>query len=165
MKRNSKVNFIEDHNHALGIKDTKSEWKNGKPIINDSIIPEKDYQMRRTQHLLKRQALPQSVKWVGSSTHEEGFETFLNLITAHLGQQTHLVYITIPAFQAIWLQIGDIAQTLGIARRMKLHSSLNYITEEQFIHDITWLFNALNKHLGVEKVQILYYYMQSHLMK
>ena len=57
LKRNSKVNFIEDHNHASGIKDTKSEWKNVKPIINDSIIPEKDYQMRRTQNLLKRQAL------------------------------------------------------------------------------------------------------------
>ena len=73
--------------------------------------------------LLKRKALPQSVKWVGN---KEGiFEDFLSLIAAHIGQQTHLVYIIIPEFIALWLQIGQVDKVLGLARHMKLRMSLN----------------------------------------
>ena len=37
---------------------------------------------------------------------------------------------------------------MGLARRMNLHMSLNYITTEQFIYDITWLYNALKQAIG-----------------
>ena len=45
--------------------------------------------MRSPTVLLKRQALPQSVKWLGNK--EGGFEEFLGLITAHIGQQAHFL--------------------------------------------------------------------------
>ena len=45
---------------------------------------------------------------------------------------------------------------------MKFHSSLNYVTEEQFIHDITWLFNALKQALGDGKgADIILLYAES----
>ena len=57
-------------------------------------------------------------------------------------------YILIPAFQQLWFQWGKPAWVLGSARKMNLHSSLNYITTEQLKIDVTWLFNALSQALG-----------------
>ena len=59
-----------------------------------------------------------------------------------------MVYIIIPEFIALWLQNGVVDRVLGLARRMNLHMSLNYITTEQFIYDITWLYNALKQAIG-----------------
>ena len=101
--------------------------------------------MRSPTALLSRKALPQTVKWVGNQ--EGSFEDFLGLITAHIGQQPHLVYIVIPEFIALWLQFGVVDKVLGLARRMNLHMSLAYITTEQFIFDITWLYNTLKQAL------------------
>jgi len=102
--------------------------------------------VRNPSHLLKRQALPQTVKWDG--TGDNSFETFLGLVNSHIGQQAHLAYIIIPEFIALWLTIGQIDEVLGLARRMNIHMSLNYITSEQFIYDITWLFSALKQAIG-----------------
>ena len=102
--------------------------------------------MRSPTALLSRKALPQTVKWVGNQ--EGSFEDFLGMITAHIGQQPHLVYIVIPEFIALWLQFGVEDKVLGLARHMNLHMSLAYITTEQFIFDITWLYNALKQALG-----------------
>ena len=52
--------------------------------------------VRSPTALLSRNALPQTVKWVGNQ--EGSFEDFLGLITAHIGQQPHLVYIIISEF-------------------------------------------------------------------
>ena len=102
--------------------------------------------VRNPSHLLKRQALPQTVKWDG--TGDNSFETFLGLVNSHIGQQAHLAYMIIPEFIALWLTIGEIDEVLGLARRMNIHMSLNYITSEQFIYDITWLFSALKQAIG-----------------
>ena len=46
------------------------------------------------------------------------------------------------------MQIGVVDKVLGLARHMNLHISLSYITTEQFIFVITWLYNALKQALG-----------------
>ena len=126
---------------------TKVQFKDKVSSKNGQVFTEEEGRTKLRSNLLKRQALPQSVKWEGTQD-DNTFEDFLGLITAHVGQQAHLVYIIIPSFQSLWLKIGDVYQVLGLARRMKLHESLKYITEEQFTYDITWLYNALKQAIG-----------------
>ena len=108
---------------------TKVQFKDKVSSKNGQVFTEEEGRTKLRSNLLKRQALPQSVKWEGTQD-DNTFEDFLGLITAHVGQQAHLVYIIIPSFQSLWLKIGDVYQALGLARRMKLHESLKYITEE-----------------------------------
>ena len=134
--------------HNIG---TKVQFKDKVSSKNGHVFTEEEGRTKlrsnQTSNLLKRQALPQSVKWEGTQD-DNTFEDFLGLIMAHVGQQAHLVYIIIPSFQSLWLKLGDVYQVLGLARRMKLHESLKYITEEQFTYDITWLYNELKQVIG-----------------
>ena len=96
--------------------------------------------------LYYRKALPKETKWTGSST--SNFEEFLGDLNAHISQQIHLTNIIQPPFIALWLKYGVVSQVLGLARRMNISHSLNYITEEQFMYDINWLFGALKQAIG-----------------
>ena len=97
-------------------------------------------------NLYYRKALPKDTKWSG--TGEDSFEEFLVDLNAHISQQIHLIYIIQPAFITLWLQHGVIYQVLGLVRRMNLSYSLNYISEEQFVYDLNWLFGALKQAIG-----------------
>ena len=99
---------------------TKVQFKDKVSSKNGQVFTEEEGRTKLWSNLLKRQALPQSVKWEGTQD-DNTFEDFLGLVTAHTGQQAHLVHIIIPSFQSLWLKIGDMCQVLGLARRMKLH--------------------------------------------
>ena len=130
----------------MGAKTTPF-FENGEDVDDESLTEGSGMENQpKRGTLLKRQALPQIVKWTGTSS--TSFENFLNLFQSHVGQQKHMSYLLIPSFQQLWLQWGKPAWVLGAARNMKLHSSLTYITIEQIKTDITWLFNALSQALG-----------------
>ena len=133
--------------HRSSINDTPRVSFDPVSTQRGTVVGGNDTQIvQRTTNLLKRQALPQAVKWNG--TGEDSFEDFLNSITSHIGQQAHLSYIILPEFISLWLQMGVVPKVLGLARRMNLHMSLHYITTEQFDFDITWLYNALKQAIG-----------------
>ena len=70
-------------------------------------------------------------------------EDFFRRFNAHIGQQNHLQYILESKFHSIYLSQKEPDVTLGLANRMNIHYSLNYITVQQFIVDIGYLYHAL----------------------
>ena len=52
--------------------------------------------VRNPSLLLKRQALPQTIKWDGIG--DESSAQFLGQVNSHIGQQAHLAYIIISEF-------------------------------------------------------------------
>ena len=63
-----------------------------------------------------------------------------------MGQQRHLQYIYQENFISIYLQHGHNPYlTLGIATYQNIHSSVKYISIEQFDVDSTYLFHALQQ--------------------
>ena len=85
-------------------------------------------------------------KW----TTTTGFETSIKIFESHIGQQPHLQYILSRVFHGIWFKHGahgNYSLVLGLAKIAKVHVSVNYITEEQFVIDINYLFSALKQSL------------------
>ena len=94
--------------------------------------------------LYKRTPLPVTVKW----TSKTNFESFLSDFSAHVGQQSNMGYIMKESFHSIYLKYGDDAYlTLDLANYRRIHSSLHFITYEQFLNDIGYLYNALKQAL------------------
>ena len=78
---------------------------------------------------LKRTPLPSTFKW----KETEDFEDFHDSFISYMGQQCHLQYIYQENFISIYLQHGHNPYlTLGIATYQNIHSSIKYISIEQF---------------------------------
>ena len=86
------------------------------------------------------------IKWA----RHDGFEEFICLFESHIGQQPNLQYIMNRVFHAIWLRHGrdrNYATVLGLGRATNVHVSIHYISEEQFVIDLNYLFSALKESL------------------
>ena len=89
---------------------------------------------------LKRTPLPSTFKWKDT----EDFKDFHDAFISYMGQQRHLQYIYQENFISIYLQYGHNPYlTLGIATYNNIHSSVKYISIEQFDVDSNYLFHAL----------------------
>ena len=94
--------------------------------------------------LYKRTPLPVTVKW----TPTVHFESFLSDFLAHVVQQSKMGYILKENFHAIYLKYGgDSYLMLGLEIYRCIYSSLHFITYEQFLNDISYLYNALKQAL------------------
>ena len=86
----------------MGAKTTPF-FENGEDVDDESLTEGSGMENQpKRGTLLKQQALPQTVKWTGTSS--TSFEDFLNLFQSHVGQQQHMSYLLIPSFQQLWLQ-------------------------------------------------------------
>ena len=95
-----------------------------------------------TATALKRTPLPSTFKW----KETEDFEVFHDAFISYMGQQRHLQYIYQERFISIYLQHGHNPYlTLGIATYQNVHSSVKYISIEQFDVDSNYLFHALQQ--------------------
>ena len=80
-----------------------------------------------------------SIKWEGNVD----FEDFLRRFNSHIRQQNHLQCILESKFHSIYSSQKEPDVTLVLSNRMNIHCSLNYITVQQFITDIGYLYHAL----------------------
>ena len=104
------------------------------------------YPTGKKSALLRRTPLPLMTKWASST----GFEKFITLFESHIGQQPLLQYILCRVFHAIWFKHGgnrNYALVLGMEKYTQVHVSINYITEEQFVIELNYLFSALKQSL------------------
>ena len=65
-----------------------------------------------------------------------------------MGQQNNMGYLLKDKFHSIYFKYGsDIYFTLGLANYRNIHTSLNFISFEQFNNDSGYLYNALKQAL------------------
>ena len=92
---------------------------------------------------LKRAALPSTVTWNGRCGKD--FEVFIDRVTGHVAQQSHMGYLLLDKVAQLWLKYGSETVVLKCALKKKIHPSLHHISPSQFICDVVWLYGALQQ--------------------
>ena len=92
---------------------------------------------------MKRSPLPTSVVWTGKSGKD--FEKFIDKFTGHVAQQPHMGYLLHDMTAILWIKHGDPEIVLRIGMAKKVHTSMFYISQAQFLTDVVWLYGALQQ--------------------
>ena len=108
--------------------------------------------------LLKRTPLPTTTTWNGKG---ETLEDFISGLEGHVDQQQHMSYLLIPELALLWLKFGNHQVVINIARKKKLHHSVDHIEEHQLANDISWLYGALKQSLKKRGKAIVRHYQKS----
>ena len=107
----------------------------------------------------KRSPLPISVQWTGKGGTD--FEKYIDRITGHIAQQTHMGYLLVEYIALLWLKHGEATQVLKIGLEKRLHPSLQHVPASQFIIYIVWLYGALQQSILLHGINIVRDYEQT----
>src|SRR5210317_2334555 len=94
---------------------------------------------------LKRAPLPTSITWNGNAG--KPLEDYISKFKGHVAQQDRLGYILKDELHRLWVKHGDPKRVLLIGIRTKIHPFLSFISVNQFLFDIVWLYGALQQTL------------------
>src|SRR5210317_132548 len=94
---------------------------------------------------LKRAPLPTSITWNGNA--RKPLEDYISKFKGHVAQQNRLGYILKDDLHRLWVKHGDTKRVLLIGIRTKIHPFLSFISVNQFLFDIVWLYAALQQSL------------------
>ena len=92
---------------------------------------------------LKRTPLPISIQWTGKGGTD--FEKYIDRVTGHIAQQTHMGYLLLDPIALLWLKHGEPTCVLKLGIESGLHPSLHHVSASQFVMDIVWLFGAMQQ--------------------
>src|SRR5210317_247294 len=94
---------------------------------------------------LKRAPLPTSITWNGNAG--KPLEDYISKFKGHVAQQDRLGYILEDELHRLWVKHCDPNRVLLIGIRTKLHPLHSFISVNQFLFDIVWLYGALQQSL------------------
>src|SRR5210317_1344650 len=94
---------------------------------------------------LKRALLPTSITWNGNAG--KPLEDYISKFKGHVAQQDRLGYILKDELHRLWVKHGDPKRVLLIGNRTKINPFLSFISVNQFLFDIVWLYGALQQSL------------------
>src|SRR5210317_274479 len=94
---------------------------------------------------LKRAPLPTSITWNGNAG--KPLEEYISKFKGHVAQQDRLGYILKDELHRLWVKHGDLKRVLLIGIRTRIHPFLSFISVNQFLFDIVWLYGALQQSL------------------
>src|SRR5210317_407023 len=94
---------------------------------------------------LKRALLPTSITW--NRNAGKPLEDYISKFKGHVAQQDRLGYILKDELHRLWVKHCDPNRVLLIGIRTKLHPFLFFISVNQFLFDIVWLYGALQQSL------------------
>src|SRR5210317_519909 len=94
---------------------------------------------------MKRALLSTSITWNGNAG--KPLEDYISKFKGHVAQQDRLGYILKDELHRLWVKHGDPKRVLLIGIRTKIHSFLSFISVNQFLFDIIWLYGALQQSL------------------
>src|SRR5210317_1054679 len=94
---------------------------------------------------LKRAPLPTSITWNGNAG--KPLEDYISKFKGHVAQQDRLGYIFKDELHRLWVKHGDPKRVLLIGIRTKINPFLSFISVNQILFDIMWLYGMLQQSL------------------
>src|SRR5210317_1706288 len=94
---------------------------------------------------MKRALLSTSITWNGNAG--KPLEDYISKFKGHVAQQDSLGYILKDKLHRLWVNHGDLKRVLLIGIRTRIHPFLSFISVNQFLFDIIWLYDVLHQSL------------------